>query len=98
MTNTDTAQVIIERLKSCNALMFVYTKESLNSLWTPWEIGYFHSLKGKICVYYPDDIDESLIPAYINIYPKVLLKENEVVVKTDEEIIPINKWINLKIS
>ena len=39
LTNVATAQVIIERLKSSDALMFVYTEESLNSLWTPWEIG-----------------------------------------------------------
>jgi len=95
LTNADTAHVIIERLKSCNSLMFVYTQDSLKSLWTPWEIGYFHSLKGKICVYYPDDIDESMIPAYINIYPKVFLKENEFVVKINEGFLPINKWINL---
>lgn len=96
LTNADTAQVIIERIKACNALMFVYTQDSLKSLWTPWEIGYFHSLKGKICVYYPDDIDESLIPAYINIYPKVFFKENEFVVKTDDGTIPISNWYNLQ--
>ncbi|WP_291073767.1 MULTISPECIES: hypothetical protein [Empedobacter] len=96
LTNADTAQVIVERLKACNALMFVYTQDSLKSLWTPWEIGYFHSLKGKICVYYPDDIDENLIPAYINIYPKVYLEENRFVVKIDEETMFIRNWFNLK--
>ncbi|MFV0166721.1 nucleoside 2-deoxyribosyltransferase [Empedobacter falsenii] len=96
LTNADTAHVIIERLKACDALMFVYTQDSLKSLWTPWEIGYFHSLKGKICVYYPDDIDENLIPAYINIYPKVYLEENRFVVKIDEETMPIRSWFKLK--
>lgn len=96
LTNADTAQVIVERLKACNALMFLYTQDSLKSLWTPWEIGYFHSLKGKICVYYPDDIDENLIPAYINIYPKVYLEENRFMVKIDEKTMPIRNWFNLK--
>lgn len=94
LTNADTAHVIIERLKACDALMFVYTEDSLKSLWTPWEIGYFHSLKGKICVYYPDEIDENMIPAYINIYPKVFFKEYEILVKMDGGTIPIRNWIN----
>lgn len=93
LTNADTAQVIIERLKSCNALIFVYSEESLKSLWTPWEIGYFHALKGKICVYYPEEINIEKIPAYINIYPKVYLKESELVVDLKDKLVPINKWI-----
>lgn len=96
LTNADTAQVIIERLKASNGLMFVYSKDSLNSLWTPWEIGYFHSLKGKICVYYPEEVDESKVPAYINMYPKVFFKENGFIVKIEEVMIPIGNWINFK--
>ncbi|MEG0928705.1 MULTISPECIES: toll/interleukin-1 receptor domain-containing protein [Weeksellaceae] len=95
LTNVATAQVIIERLKSSDALMFVYTEESLNSLWTPWEIGYFHSSKGKICVYYPEMVDESKIPAFINIYPKVFLDDNSLFVEINGGKIPFNNWIAL---
>lgn len=93
LTNTDTAQVIIERLKSSNGLMFIYTEDSLNSLWTPWEIGYFHSLKGKICIYYPHDVDENNIPAYINMYPKAKMIDDRMVVIIDESEINIEDWL-----
>lgn len=93
LTNAETAQVIIERLKSSSALMFVYTQDSLKSLWTPWEIGYFHSLKGKICVYYPDDVDDNDIPAYIKIYPKVKMVNDKLVLTHNEFKINLKDWL-----
>ena len=73
--------------------MFVYTQDSLKSLWTPWEIGYFHSLKGKICVYYPDDVDDNDIPAYIKIYPKVKMVNNKLVLTHNEFKINLKDWL-----
>lgn len=93
LTNADTAQVIIERLKSCNALIFVYSEESLKSLWTPWEIGYFHSLKNKIGVYYPNESDISETPAYIGIYPKVKMIDKKIMIEGQGSLVPILDWL-----
>lgn len=63
LTNVNTAKTIIERLMSSKALLYINTDSSLQSQWTPWELGYFHALKGdKICVYTPNDTPK---PAYI---------------------------------
>lgn len=93
LTNQDTAKVIIERLKSAKALLYVHTQNSQNSRWTPWELGYFHALRGKICVYVPDN--DEILP-YMEIYPKAVLNNKEFYVKTEKGQIPILSWINGK--
>ncbi|KAA6301318.1 MAG: hypothetical protein EZS26_002515 [Candidatus Ordinivivax streblomastigis] len=89
LTNVNTAKVIIERLNSSKALLYIHTSASLYSKWTPWELGYFHALKNKICVYYPEMIEE--IPPYLEIYPTVSLMEGRFFVKDDS-----GKEVNLK--
>lgn len=89
LTNVNTAKVIIERLNSSKGLLYIHTSASLNSQWTPWELGYFHALKNKICVYYPQRLEE--IPPYLEIYPTVELKGGCFLVKDHS-----GKEINLK--
>ncbi len=93
LTNVDTAEVIIQRLKSCKALLFIYTEDSLKSFWTPWEIGYFHSLKGKICIYFSENIDKAKVPAFINIYPIVIIENGNFVITENELKQNLSKWI-----
>lgn len=90
-TSVNTANVIIERLKASTALLYVHTTASFNSQWTPWELGYFHSLKNKICVYAPDDIKK---PPFIEIYPTVELKNSTLYVKVDDVLIDFKEWLN----
>ncbi len=78
---------------SAKALLYVHTKNSQNSRWTPWELGYFHALRGKICVYVHNN-DE--IQPYMEIYPKAVLNDKEFYVKTEKGLTPILSWISSK--
>ena len=88
----ETAQVIIERLKVCNTLLYVLTERCLLSKWSPWELGYFTALKKKICVYTPK-IVASEIPEYLDIYPKLLKTNNKLVIVNNEQCIDFLQWL-----
>ena len=92
LTNVDTAKVIVERLKSSNALMYIHTASSLESRWTPWEIGYFHALDKKICVYEPDSSIEK--PPYLDIYPKAELINGKFQIVDSGNTYSIEEWVN----
>lgn len=91
LTNINTANAIIERLKSSKALLYIHTQASQNSKWTPWELGFFHALKGKICIYNPDNIEKA---PYLDIYPIVVLEEGKLFVETEEGRVLIKQWID----
>ena len=90
LTNVDTANAIIERLKSSKALLYIHTNASLNSRWTPWELGFFHALKNKVCVYNPDNIEKA---PYLDVYPNVVLKNGLFFIETNTELLPLKDWI-----
>ena len=91
LTNINTANTIIERLKSSKALLYIHTQASQNSKWTPWELGFFHALKGKICIYNPDNIEKA---PYLDIYPIVVLEEGNLFVETEGGRVLIKQWID----
>ena len=91
LTNVNTANTIIERLKSSKALLYIHTQASQNSKWTPWELGFFHALKGKICIYNLDNIEKA---PYLDIYPIVVLEEGKLFVETEEGRVLIKQWID----
>lgn len=95
LTNVDTAGVIIERLKLCKALIFIYTDDSLKSLWTPWEIGYFHALNRKVCVFFSDSVDQNKIPAFIKIYPKVTLENGNLEIINKDKKQNLIDWLKM---
>lgn len=91
LTNINTAKAIIERLRSSKALLYINTDSSFQSQWTPWELGYFHALKGnRICVYTPKDTPK---PAYIDIYPSVTLVNDILMVETEDGYISLKDWL-----
>lgn len=91
LTNANTAKTIIERLKSSKALLYIHTEASQNSKWTPWELGFFHALKGKICIYNPDNLEKA---PYLDIYPTVVLEDRKLFVNTGDERDLLKKWID----
>ncbi len=93
LTNVDTAKVIIERLKSSKALMYIHTASSFESKWTPWELGYFHALNKKICVYMPDSTIEK--PPYLDIYHRVELIEGKFQIIDLDKTYSIIEWLNI---
>jgi len=90
LTNKDTAKVIMERIKSCKAMMFVNTEASLQSQWTPWELGYAHALGRKICVLQLGEVNNT--PAYLEIYDKVMVEGDSLMVISNGKTIPIGEW------
>ena len=91
LTNANTAKTIIERLKSSKALLYIHTQSSQNSKWTPWELGFFHALKGKICIYNPDNIEKA---PYLGIYPTAILENGKLFVETEDGRVLIKQWID----
>lgn len=91
LNNANTAKTIIERLKSSKALLYIHTKASQNSKWTPWELGFFHALERKICIYNPNNIEK--VP-YLDIYPTAVLEKGKLFVETKDERVLIKQWID----
>jgi hypothetical protein len=40
-----TAKVLRERMKSCSSLVYVHSSNAKESVWMPWELGYFDGFK-----------------------------------------------------
>ena len=95
LTSVDTAKVLIERINSSRAIIFVKTSQSALSLWTPWELGYAQAIGKKITVL---EIDYILgTPQYLDIYDKSHLIEDGIIMVDDEDDnLPIEMWINKK--
>lgn len=91
LTNANTAKTIIERLKSSKALLYIHTQASQNSKWTPWELGFFHALKGKICIYNPNNIEKA---PYLDIYPTAILENGNFFVEAEDGRVLIKQWID----
>lgn len=45
-----TANILRNRMIMCKCLIFLATKESLDSKWTPWELGYMDGKKNKVAI------------------------------------------------
>ena len=90
LTCKETAAVLIERIKQAKALLYVLTKESLSSIWMPWELGYFSALGKPIYVY---KLIDNEIPEYIELYKQVELRNNEIGVIIEGNFTPLPKKI-----
>jgi TIR domain len=42
-----TAQILRERMQNCSSLVYVHTPNATQSVWMPWELGYFDGLKPR---------------------------------------------------
>ena len=93
ITSSDTAKVLIQRIKSSRAILYVKTFQSTLSLWTPWELGYAHAIGKKITVLEIDSISRP--QQYLDIYYKSkMMEDGSIMVYDEDEIIPIEMWIN----
>ena len=48
--NSDTAEVLKERMDDCSALFWATSDSSSQSKWMPWECGYFDGKKEKVAI------------------------------------------------
>ena len=44
LTSKYMAIVITERIKASKAILYVHTNSSMNSKWTPWELGFAYAI------------------------------------------------------
>lgn len=92
LTCAETAKVIIERIRKSKAIVYIKTENSAMSLWTPWELGYAQALGKKICVLETEYIIGT--PQYLDIYDKAKQYGEEILVDDQDEVLPIEMWIN----
>lgn len=90
LTSAETAKVITERIKKSKAILYIHTNSSLDSKWTPWELGYAYAIKKPILVYRPELTDNE--PEYLQLHKSVTLK-NESLVFVDDCNTPVVDWI-----
>ncbi len=92
LINENTAKAILHRLSKSKLLISYITEASINSQWTPWEIGYFNGLGKPILIYNPENI---AMPVYLNIYPKILQNENVFFVQDTNtgNLVKLKEWI-----
>jgi hypothetical protein len=69
-----TAAVLRERMKSCSSLVYAHSANSSNSVWMPWELGYFDGIKPQQVWILPlvtNDDSEFKGQEYLGLYPPV---------------------------
>ena len=92
LTCAETANVITERIKASKAILYIHTNASLDSKWTPWEMGYASALNKPILVYRPESTEKE--PEYLQLYIPVILEGGQLLI--GEEKIDIKEWLKDK--
>lgn len=72
--NAETAQVLKDRMKQSQSLLYIATGNSSDSKWMPWELGYFDGIKPECIAVLPvlDSANSSFDgQEYLGLYPKV---------------------------
>lgn len=92
LTNKETAKVIIERIKACNAMVYIYSEAGASSQWTPWELGYADAIGKKICVLQIGEV--AARPAYLEIYEEAYIEDVNIYVESNGTKTGIREWIN----
>lgn len=85
----DTADILRNRMRHSNTLLYVYSHHSKKSRWMPWELGFFDGLKGAVGVIPVTLNQEETFKGeeYLNLYPYV----DEALVEGSSET---RLWIN----
>jgi hypothetical protein len=89
--NTDTARVLIERMKASKCLILIRTQNSDNSPWIAWEIGFFTSSNSKVCIL--DAHDGLPPPEFVAMHPKLIRDKDQLVVRTGNQDQLFDDWM-----
>ncbi|KEQ37440.1 hypothetical protein SK667_1220 [Streptococcus mitis] len=90
--NTSTVDIIKERIKQSDVFVLYFSSKTLNSQWCAWELGYADAIGKKICIYFSEKIDRTIIPKFYFKYPKLLFSEDFMVKNHGQSDIPFTKW------
>jgi hypothetical protein len=69
-----TAAILRERMKACSSLVYAHSANSSNSVWMPWELGYFDGIRPHQVWVLPlvtDYDSEFKSQEYLGLYPSV---------------------------
>jgi hypothetical protein len=69
-----TAAILRERMKACSSLVYAHSTNSSNSVWMPWELGYFDGIRPRQVWILPlvtDYDSEFKDQEYLGLYPSV---------------------------
>lgn len=69
-----TAALLRERMKACSSLVYAHSANSPNSVWMPWELGYFDGMRPRQVWVLPlltDYDSEFNSQEYLGLYPSV---------------------------
>lgn len=100
----NTAKRLVEKMKKCKGLLYLYSPSSSVSKWCPWEVGVFSGIKNFRCANLPiidNHSDEFKNQEYLELYPYVEYdtiqdsSKNEFwICESDNKYTSLKRWIN----
>lgn len=100
----DTVKRLIEKMKKCKGLLYLYSPSSSVSKWCPWEVGVFSGIKNFRCANLPivdKSTDEYKNQEYLELYPYVeyekIQGKNDYdfwICETYDKYVNLKQWIN----
>lgn len=101
-----TAEILKSRMDNCKSLIFVSSENSPDSVWMPWELGYFDGTKEKVVILPILErnikTEEYQGQEYLGLYPYVTINElknngTAIFVNENRQIyVELRKWLNGK--
>ena len=91
LTSKDTAMVITERIKASKAILYVHTSSSMDSKWTPWELGFAYAIGKPVLVYRTEASSDA--PEYLQLYESIVFEDNKFKLNDKNET-PLLDWLN----
>lgn len=69
----ETAQILRQRMRNSNSLLYVHSPHSKSSRWMPWELGFFDGLNGTVGIVPVTRSQEEAFKGeeYLSLYPYV---------------------------
>lgn len=91
-TNQYTADVLKLRMQQSKCLLLIRTRESDQSIWVSWELGYFAALNKRVAILeVEDDLPE--VSEFIGGYPRAFLKDEKICVSENDAVYEFADWI-----
>ena len=91
LTSKDTAIVITERIKASKAILYVHTNSSMNSKWTPWELGFAYAIGKPVLVYKVEASNDD--PEYLQLFELVVFEDKKFKLNDKNET-PLLDWLS----
>lgn len=100
----DTAKRLVEKMKKCKGLLYLYSPSSSVSKWCPWEVGVFSGIKNVRCANLPiidRSGEEYKNQEYLDLYPYIDYEKTEKtgnydfwVCESETRYASLNYWLN----